>query len=189
MENILMNKLKKNEMLLWSCKPEAFTFMDTTHSAAYKKKWLTVGAVCAGVLAFYLFLVLQYGAIFNALVPGMLLVVLGYGLLSDRMEAKKLANQTIYAMTDKRIMVVMGVSMTSAEWAAVPDFTFETDADGHTHLLCGDWPAKEKKHQRRAATVRGVCVDANTGACRSAVMYAITDVEQAKRVLEENVVR
>ncbi len=187
MEEKLRKKLKEDETLLWCGTPGAFTFLDATHKSGLVKKWIGVVGVCVLVMVWYLSSIAESGIALNPVMPILVGIIAVYGCTSDWLDARKLQKKTIYGLTDQRIMVLMGDILDAVEYHNVPEYTFDTDADGHTSLICGDWPATEKPNQRRLATVRGACNNCDTGLCESIAMYALTDVDAVKRILAQKI--
>lgn len=181
MEDILKSKLKDDETLLWSARPEAFETLDKTHKKHFVIKAIAVMVVFAALVVVYISAAQKNNA------PVMLPVILIglaaalYGAFGDILEANKLRNKTIYGLTDQRMISVMGMSVESVDYARLNpgDYEFVTDEDGHTSLLCGERAREAKPHGRRSVTVCGAQNNSETGQCHGFAMYGITEEVKA----------
>ena len=183
METILKNKLQPDETLLWTGKPEAFEVLDSTHKPAYVKKCIFTVIAMVAVLAWYVATVISKG---QAIKPVMIVLVLAVGayiIVSDLLDANKLRNKTLYALTDQRLISIIGGNCESAVYEHIDCYEFVTDEDGHVSLICGQWPKEEASRLRRTATLRGACNNSETGECKSFAMYALDDVDAMKPIL------
>ncbi len=177
MEDILKSKLKDDETLLWSARPEAFETLDKTHKAAFMRKAVVIAAVAVALIVLYIIAAIknhapvQIPVILVGLAAGL------YGMFGDILDANKLRNKTIYGLTDQRIIAVMGMSTEAVDYERMSkgDYEFVTDEDGHTSLLCGERAREAKPNGRRTVTVCGAQNNAETGECHGFGMYGITE--------------
>ena len=54
MEEKLKAKLKDDETLLWTARPEAFEILDKTHKAHFVKKAILIAVIVAAAIAVYI---------------------------------------------------------------------------------------------------------------------------------------
>lgn len=186
MEQILQNKLKPEETLLWTGRPAAFVTMDRTHKASIIKKCIIVAIAVVAVLAAYLFYATSNELPINASMIVIALVAGAYGMSGSFTIANKLRTKTLYALTDARLIIVCGTHFEATTYENVLGYDFVTDEDGHTSLICGDTPKSETSNMRRTGTVRGAVNDTENGRCHSFVMYALEDVDAVKKILAKH---
>lgn len=186
MEDNLQSKLKPEETLLWTGRPETFETLDATHKPAYLKKCVAVVIAVVALIAWYINSATSKGHSVDAVVIILFLLIGTYAIASDLLDANKLKNKTLYALTDMRMISLIGGSLEGVEYKNVDCYNFVEDEDGHVTLLCGEWPMEEKSRLRRTATIRGACNDANTGRCNSFAMYALDDVDTVKKIIGEH---
>ena len=111
-----------------------------------------------------------------------------YGLFGEFMDANKLRNKSLYALTDQRMIAVMGMSVEAVDYERLSDYEFVTDEDGHTSLLCGERAREVKPYGRRSATVCGAQNNAETGECHGFAMYGITaEVDNIEKILSQHI--
>ena len=180
METLLQSKLKPEETLLWTGTPEAFETLDQTHKSAYIKKCIAVLVAAAAVILWYIHYAASKGHAVSAVVIVLVLLIAVYGVTSDLLDANKLKTKTMYALTDMRLIAVLGGSVEGVEYRNIDQYGFAEDEDGHVSLLCGEMALEESNRLRRTATVRGVCNHADTGRCRSFAMYALSKEDAAE---------
>lgn len=176
MEDILKSKLKDDETLLWCAVPEAFETLDKTHKAHFMRKAILVAIGMVAVILLYILAAAKNHAAVQPLVIAVLLAAGAYGIFGDILDANKLRKKTVYGLTDRRIIAVMGMSTESVDYERMGkgDYEFVTDEDGHTSLLCGERAREAKPHGRRSVTVCGAQNNAETGECHGFGMYGIT---------------
>ena len=179
METLLQSKLKPEENLLWTGLPEAFETLDKTHKSAYIRKCVIVLAVAAAVILWYINFAASRGHAISAVVIVLVLAIAAFGVVSDLLDANKLRKKTMYALTDMRLIAVVGGNVEGVEYGNIDQYDFAEDEDGHVSLLCGEMALEEGNRLRRTATVRGVCNHADTGRCRSFAMYALDKADVA----------
>ena len=181
MEDILMKKLKDDETLLWSAKPEAFVTLDKTHKSRFIAKAIAIGVALIALMVLYIVAANKNNAPVQIPVILILLAAGAYGAFGEFLEANKLRSKTIYALTDQRMIAIMGMSVETVEYGRMTegDYEFVTDEDGHTSLLCGERAREVKPHGRRTATVCGAQNNAETGQCHGFAMYGITEEVKA----------
>ena len=176
MEDILKSKLKDDETLLWCAVPEAFETLDKTHKAHFMRKAILVAVGAVALILLYILAAAKNHAAVQPLVIAVLLAAGAYGIFGDILDANKLRKKTVYGLTDRRIIAVMGMSTESVDYERMGkgDYEFVTDEDGHTSLLCGERAREAKPHARRSVTVCGAQNNAETGECHGFGMYGIT---------------
>lgn len=184
MEDILKEALREDEQLLWSGRPEPFETLDKTHKKPFIRSTILTAVVTLAICLAY---ILYAGSRNVDVKIGVPIVVAACGIfiiLRGLMDASKLKKGVLYAITDKRLFVVMD-SARAVEYSSIHEARFCTDEDGHTSLLCGDRGVKAKPHSCRAAVLTGVCTDSDTGLCENFAMYAIPDAGKVKTILKQ----
>lgn len=188
MEEKLLAKLKDDETLLWSARPEAFETLDKTHKAHFVKKSILIAVVFAAIIIAYIIAAIENNAAIQIPVIIIGLVAALYGIFGDFLDANKLKNKSIYALTDQRIIAMMGMSFEAVDYERLSDFDFFTDEDGHVSLLCGERAREAKPFGRRSATVCGAQNNSDTGACEGFAMYGVTaEVENIRNILSQHI--
>ena len=188
MEEKLKAKLKDDETLLWTAKPEAFETLDSTHKAYFVKKAVLIGIVLVALVALYVKMAIDKNADVQPMVILIGLAFGAYGILGEFLDANKLRNKSLYALTDQRIIAVMGMSVEAVDYERLSDYEFVTDADGHTSLLCGERAREAKPYGRRSATVCGAQNNSETGECHGFALYGITaEVQNIEKILKEHI--
>lgn len=188
MEEILKTKLKDDETLLWCARPEAFETLDKTHKGRFIRKAVIIAAVVAVLIVIYIIAAGKNHV--DVKLPVILLVLAAglYGVFGENLDANKLRSKTIYGLTDRRMIAVMGMSTEAVDYERMKkgDYEFVTDEDGHTSLLCGERAREAKPYGRRSVTVCGAQNNAETGECHGFAMYGITaDVKAIDAILSK----
>jgi hypothetical protein len=184
MEEKLKAKLKDDETLLWTAKPEAFETLDSTHKKHFVMKGILLSVIFLALIAIYIRAALSTHSTIQIPVILIGLAAYAYGLFGEFMDANKLRNKSLYALTDQRMIAVMGMSVEAVDYERLSDYEFVTDEDGHTSLLCGERAREVKPYGRRSATVCGAQNNAETGECHGFAMYGITaEVKNIERII------
>lgn len=189
MEEKLKAKLKDDETLLWSAKPEAFDILDKTHKAHFMKKAILISVVFVAIVAFYIYMAIDTSSTIQIPVIIIGLAAALYGILGEFLDGRKLQNKTLYALTDQRMIAMMGMSFEAVDYERMSDdYEFVTDRDGHTTLLCGERAREVKPYSRRTVTVCGAQNNAETGECQGFAMYGITaEVKNIEQILSKHI--
>lgn len=188
MEEKLKAKLKDDETLLWTAKPEAFETLDSTHKKHFVMKGILLSVIFLALIAIYIRAALSTHSTIQIPVILIGLAAYAYGLFGEFMDANKLRNKSLYALTDQRMIAVMGMSVEAVDYERLSDYEFVTDEDGHTSLLCGERAREVKPHGRRSATVCGAQNNAETGECHGFAMYGITaEVDNIEKILSQHI--
>ena len=184
MEEKLKAKLKDDETLLWTARPETFEILDKTHKAHFVVKAILVSVVAVAAIAMYVNAALKAGASVQIAVILIALAAAGYGIFGEFLDGRKLQNKTLYALTDQRMIALMGMSFEAVDYGRLKDYEFVTDEDGHTSLLCGERARDVKPYGRRSVTVCGAQNNAETGECHGFAMYGITkEVKNIEKII------
>ena len=184
MEEKLKAKLKDDETLLWTAKPEAFETLDSTHKKHFVMKGILLSVIFLALIAIYIRAALSTHSTIQIPVILIGLAAYAYGLFGEFLDANKLRNKSLYALTDQRMIAVMGMSVEAVDYERLSDYEFVTDEDGHTSLLCGERAREVKPYGRRSATVCGAQNNAETGECHGFAMYGITaEVKNIERII------
>lgn len=188
MEEKLLTKLKDDETLLWSAKPEAFETLDKTHKAHFMKKAIMIAVFFAAIIVAYIVAALNTHSDIQVAVIIIGLAAALYGIFGDFLDANKLKNKSLYALTDQRMIAMMGMSFEAVDYERVHDFDFFTDEDGHVSLLCGERAREVKPYSRRSITVCGAQNNAETGECQGFAMYGVTaEQENIRKILSQHI--
>lgn len=187
MEEKLKAKLKDDETLLWSARPEAFEILDKTHKGHFMKKAVLIAVVFLAIVAYYVYMANKTSSPVNAPVILIGLAAALYGMFGEFLDGKKLQNKTLYALTDQRMIAMMGMSFEAVDYERMThDYEFVTDEDGHTTLLCGERAREVKPYSRRTVTVCGAQNNSETGECHGFAMYGITaEVKNIEKILSK----
>lgn len=189
MEEKLKAKLKDDETLLWSAKPEAFEILDKTHKAHFVQKAILITVVFLAIVAVYIYMAIDTSSAIQIPVIIIGLVAALYGMFGEFLDGRKLQNKTLYALTDQRMIAMMGMSFEAVDYERLSDYEFVTDEDGHTTLLCGERAREVKPYSRRTVTVCGAQNNAETGECQGFAMYGITDeVKNIEKIISGRIV-
>ena len=186
MEETLLTKLREDETLLWSTKPESFETLDAVYKTPIIRKIIIIVACIAVLSAWYISAAIANGV---AVQPVAILICSSpflYSIWNDFSDAKKLKNDVVYGLTDRRMLTLNGKQLASLEYDKIPCYDLVTDAAGHVSLVCGADAVKGKEKSRREAAVCGVRMNIDTDMCESYVMYGITaDAQQVKDILSK----
>ena len=184
MEEKLKAKLKDDETLLWTARPEAFEILDKTHKAHFVKKAILIAVIVAAAIAVYINAAIKTNSPVQIAVIIIALIAGGYGMFGEFLDGRKLQNKTLYALTDQRMIAFMGMSFEAVDYSRVKDYEFVTDEDGHTSLLCGERAREVKPYGRRSVTVCGAQNNAESGECHGFAMYGITaEVKNIEKII------
>ena len=188
MEEKLKAKLKDDETLLWTAKPEAFETLDSTHKKHFVMKGILLSVIFLALIAIYIRAALSTHSTIQIPVILIGLAAYAYGLFGEFIDANKLRSKSLYALTDQRMIAVMGMSVEAVDYERLSDYEFVTDEDGHTSLLCGERAREVKPYGRRSATVCGAQNNAETGECHGFAMYGITaEVDNIEKILSQHI--
>ena len=188
MEEKLLAKLKDDETLLWSARPEAFETLDKTHKAHFVKKAILIGVIFTAIIVAYIVAALNTHSDIQIAVIVIGILAALYGIFGDFLDANKLKNKSLYALTNQRMIAMMGMSFEAVDYERISDFDFFTDDDGHVSLLCGERAREAKPFGRRSATVCGAQNNAETGLCEGFAMYGATaETEKIREILSKRI--
>ena len=186
MEELLKDSLEKDENLLWSGRPETFETLDTTNKRNFIIKTVVSVVVAAVLMALYIVYALKSGVGIKAFVVVLLVVCAVFGPLNTFTDASKLRKKVLYAVTDKRLLVVRD-SIKDVDYVCIIESSFKKDADGHTTLLCGGRAIKAKPTKWRAMTLIGKnSAEDDTGVCDSFAFYALPDDNTLMETIREH---
>ena len=188
MEQKLKAKLKDDETLLWSARPEAFETLDKTHKSHFITKASIIAVVFAAIVVVYIKAAINTNSAIQIPVILIGLVAALYGIFGEFLDANKLRNKTLYALTDQRIIAMMGMSFEAVDYTRLTDYDFVTDGDGHTTLISGPRVREAKEYSRRSATVCGAQNNAESGICEGYALYGITEhVKTIDKILSAHI--
>ena len=178
----LKNILQEGETLLWSGKPEPFGTLEGLYKSAILRKILLIAASIVILAGWYISAAVKNGVAVQPVAIIVCALPFLYSIYNDFMDAKALRERTLYAMTDRRMITVVGNAVSGVEYDKVEDWKVEADADGIVSLVCGVDALRAREHSRRECAVCGARTNLDTCLCESYVMYGIT--EQADKVAE-----
>ena len=184
MEEYLKKELGEDENLLWSGRPEPFETLDQTNKKPVIVKAIVAGIAVTALCLAYILYAGRSGVGVKIGLPVVTVLIGIFAAVRPLMDAAKVRKSVMYAMTDKRIFVIIGDSVKSLEYSSINVARFRTDEDGHSALLCGEKGVTMKPSAWRAAVLSGVCTDEKTGLCDSFVLYAIPDAGKVKDLLK-----
>ena len=185
MNDKLKENLQDGEQLLWSGTP-AMKMLDETHKNVYAiKAVLTVfGAVA--FLMYYMLGVTGGTIPFKAAVLVLLAVLMGVILAPDWMDVGKL-NKSVYAVTDRRLLVLVNGAVHAVAYDKIDAYKFDTDADGQISLLCGASGMKVRPARRRLNTIFGLRMSDDGTVCDRFVMYGIPEADKVEKLVKKYV--
>ena len=183
MDEKLMGVLQEGEKLLWSGKP-TMKMLDKTHKGPFLcKAALTV----AGAIAFLVYYMngVSAGTIpFKAAVLVLLAVLVGVILAPDWMDIGKL-NKAVYAVTDRRLIVMVNGYVHAVAFDKIDAYKFDTDKDGQTTLMCGASGMKVSPSRRRLNTIFGLRMSDDGAVCDRFVMYGIPEADKVEKLVRK----
>lgn len=181
MEELLKEELHAGEKILWHGGPEPFETLDVTHKQhVIVKAVLTIGIVFTLCIA-YLVFANSKGI---ELKPSLVVIAMLCAVLASFnyiFQSKKLSKMN-YIITDQRIIFGTDI-LKSLEFAKIDKVEFKKDADGHTSILFGDVAIKSKAHQWRSLSLADAYIDSDTGYCSRFALYAVSNVDEVKKIL------
>jgi len=179
----IQKALLPDEELLWSARPEDFTFMDKTN-ARYIRTGLILKLVgTLAVVALYWSSIVRSGNPVNGLIVAIMLAVLVFMVVAPWSTARKLRRKTWYAVTTKRLMISFG-DVIGVPYESIREIAFRTDDDGHTSLLVGHEAGRLKPCKWRNATPVNPYYDGETRMCESMVFYALPESDKVRELLK-----
>lgn len=185
MENKLNEYLLDGEEVLWTGAPKV-TLLDKVYKSKYLMKVAIVAALALGVLGFYVYYLsaneMPLKLSFMVIVMGIAAVILAV----DVQDVKKL-NQALYAVTDQRLIAVVGKTADAVELWKIQEHAFEEDEAGQVSLMCGGEGVQVKPWKRREKTVIGPRYDAKLGICDCFVLYGIPEADKVKALLADKI--
>lgn len=188
MEKKLANVLEADEMLLWSGSPEQFEMMGQTYKTGLVRKILLIAIGIAVLSGWYIAAAIANGVKVQVIAIVVCSLPFLYSIYNDFSDVKKLKSQTLYAMTDRRMITVIGNAVSSIPYEKITCWQMEADSDGIVSLLCGDEAVNGKPRSRRAAAVCGAHTNIDTDLCESYVMYGVTkDADTIKKIAQQHI--
>ena len=176
MEEMLKEALRSDEKLLWSGRPERFETLDKTHKSSFYRKIVWSVAICAAVLALYIIMALKNGADIK---PVVIIVVVACGVLGPMSffsDASKLRKNVLYAVTDKRLILVR---------EAVRDMDFGRIKSAS--LRRGERALKAKPDKWRAASLQAQgSGDGEDELCENFAFYALPESPELDAILSRH---
>ena len=181
MEKKLQDHLIEDEKILWTGSPE-FVTLDKTNKPFIVAKAGIVLAAMAIFVAYYISFAAATGTDFKLSVLFIIAALTALVVLPEILDANKL-KKCLYAVTDRRLITIVGENMDSVEYCKIKEYAFEEDADGQVSLLCGPRAMSAKPRLRRLNTVLGARLTEDKTTCDSFVMYGIPDADKVKKLI------
>ena len=178
----LKSQLAAGENLLWTGRPEGFEAMDAEYKPGYIKKCI-ITLLCSVALAvFYVVYAMNSGVGVKWGFIVIIAAIAAYILASPFSDVKKLKNSYLYAVTDKRVMI-MTDKVKSAEYSQLSNVSVRKDAAGKVSFLFGEAAKTQKASEFRTLAV--TCINKeNDDFPKNIVFYGIKDHEGLKKVLK-----
>lgn len=183
MNEILKNELRENEKILWLGKAEKFDVLDKTHKKPMLVKATVVLTITILFAALYLLYAQGHGIKVKPATIALVLVfaaAISFGYIIDAIKLRGV----VYAITDQRLIAIQPTA-NSVEFNTINKLILDTDADGHTSLLCGKMAIKAKAYKRRNLSLCGPYIDPDTGICDRFIMYNIAEPEKVEELLRD----
>jgi len=185
MEEILKSALEPGEKIVWRGGPEKFRVLDATHKPYFIKHCIISLLVSVIIAVTYIVMATKNDADVKVFMIAIAVVFAAYKPMIILSDAGKLAKETLYVATDRRLMVIKD-SARHMEYHRILTAGFGTDADGHVSLLCGGKAMKSVPTAWRTYTLLGQgALDEEGSPCESFCFYAVDDVEGLKEVLKD----
>lgn len=186
MEKLLREKLLEDETLLWTSVPGTFDTMDAAYKAPILRKILLTAVGIVVLAGWYISAAVANGVKVQPIAIVVCALPFLYSIWNDFSDAKKLKTQTLYALTDRRILTLNGKQLHALEYEKVTEYDFVTDAAGQVSLICGPDAIKAGVKHTREAAVCGFRMNIDTDTCESYAMYGITDhAQQVKAIMDK----
>lgn len=183
MEQQLRELIKSDETLLWSGCPEPFETLDKTNKSAILRGLVIKGIIALVLVVFYLTVIVKVGGF----KPGVVIVILActaLAMANPFLMARRLRKNTIYGLTDKRILR-SGAHSESVPYERIRRAELRTDEDGHVSLLCGPRPLKHKPHSWRGDADAPFINSFDEAEADRAVLYALPMNDALRAILKE----
>ena len=178
----LKSQLASGETLLWSGRPEGFEAMDAEYKPGYIRRCI-ITIVCSIALAvFYAVYAISSAVGIKWGIFVIIAVVAAYILSSPFSDAKKLKKSYLYAVSDKRVMI-MTDKVKSAEFSQLSNVSVRRDAAGKVSFLFGEAAKTQKASEFRTLAVTCINKDGDDFA-KNIVFYGVKDHEGLKKVLK-----
>ena len=177
--------LKEGENVIWKGKPEKYRILDKTNGLYFLKRCMINIAICAAVELSYLGLAYHLSAeILEWLIIGIIVVfaVSPILLLYRSIKLKK----CIYAATNYRLITIAD-KVISITYNRIYEYSFKTDMNGHTSLLCGKEGLLSEPGKWRELAFSGNPDDPGAGPCEKFAFYAISRPDELQKVLSEKI--
>ena len=185
MNDKLDEYLQDGEQLLWSGKP-AMKMLDETNKDVYAVKAVLTVFGAVAFLMYYMLGVTAGTIPFKAAVLVLLAVLVGVLLAPDWMDVGKL-NKAVYAVTDRRLIVMVNGAVHAVAYDKIDAYKFDTDAAGQTTLMCGKSGMKTRPSRRRLNTIFGLRMSDDGSVCDRFVMYGIPEADKVEKLLKKYV--
>lgn len=181
MEKKLYDHLIEEEKVLWTGSPE-FIAMDKTNKPFILGKAAAVIAVMAAFVVYYMVQVAAGAAEMKISAFVIVAALTALVTLPEILDANKL-KKTLYAVTDRRLISIVGSNVESVEYCKIKQYAFEEDADGQVSLLCGERAMASKPRLRRLYTILGTRLTEDKSTCDSFVFYGVPEADKVKKLI------
>ncbi|MBO6017671.1 MAG: hypothetical protein J6Z15_03025 [Oscillospiraceae bacterium] len=185
MDENLRELLEKDEKLLWSGQPEQFEALDRTNRQSIITGLILKVAVTLGLIILYILIAVHISADIKPGIVAALLIVCAAMLANPFLVAKRLRNNTIYGLTDRRILRA-GAKEDSVDYERIKNAALRIDADGHMSLLCGPRAKNLRPQQWRVHADAAFVNRVDEPECVRLILYALPMNEELKTILEKH---
>ena len=187
MEIKLQSILEEGEQLLWSGRPEPVGTLQGLYKSAILRKILMIAAGIIILAGWYISAAVKNGVEVQPIAIIVCALPFLYSIYNDFADGKALRERTLYAMTDRRMITVVGETVSAVEYDKVDGWKVEADADGIMSLVCGCDALKGRERSRREFAVCGARTNLDTGLCESYVMYGLPEADKVEKLMKKYV--
>ena len=185
MDKKLNSLLEHDEKLLWSGRPERFETLDSTNRQSIIAGLFLKVAATLGLILLYILAAARTGAEVKPGVIAALLVVCAAMLANPFLVAKRLRDNTVYGLTDRRVLRA-GAKEDAVEYERIRNAALRIDTDGHMSLLCGPRTKDLRPQQWRVEADAAFINRPDEPECVRLILYALPGDEELKKLLEEH---
>ena len=101
------------------------------------------------------------------------------------LDDNRIRKTALYAVTDRRLIVLVGKDVRIAALDEVPSWAIRRDEDGYASALFGETAVNCIPGKWRELALCGTYKEEDTGVCKALVFYAVPDPDALERVLRE----
>ena len=177
--------LADDETVLWQSRPESFGLLAGTYRNSFLRRIAVCVAAMAVVLILYSFAVSGRGIAYSPVVVVLVLAVGLFLIFRQILDDSRIRKTALYAVTDRRLIVLVGKDVRIAALDEVPSWAIRRDEDGYASALFGETAVNCIPGKWRELALCGTYKEEDTGVCKALVFYAVPDPDALERVLRE----